>query len=122
MSSQAPTNPPPTSSLIDQLAPRLKQIGLVLACLFLAYTSIIIYQAYQLYTAKGGSLTTVFWGVGIDVLLIATGLVGWYAASAQPTRRLSEPDQVRILILMVAGGGGLLTALFGVALAFSSPP
>jgi hypothetical protein len=100
------------------MAARHQQIAYGLIGLGLALAIIPIVNGFMY---KSGSLTTLSWGIALSLLVLTVGIV--YAIPPLPEApRRNEPNYLRVVLLIVLGGAGLLTAIYGVSLALSGPP
>jgi hypothetical protein len=113
-SNPSPTNP---ADAYERLAAERKKIAYVLMGLGAALAAIPITNV-SLY--RGQSLAVFLWGAGLSLLALAAGLV-YLILETTGTRR-DEADRLRVTVLVVLGGAGLMTALLGLLLPFSSPP
>lgn len=114
---QAPTPSGGAKDSITDLVPHRTRIayGLVvagLACLAIPITAWTKYQT--------DSLAVIIWGALLSLLLLIIGAV--YAAFVPLSPDMDkEADRLRTMLLLVAGGAGMLTALLGLVLPFSTP-
>ena len=109
--------PSSTGDVFERLALKRQQIAYVLIVLGLALLAIPISNV-SLY--RWGSLVFLVWGSSLSLLVLGVGL---YYLLMEPARTLrEEADRLRILMLIVLGGAGLLTALLGFVLPFCASP
>jgi hypothetical protein len=117
-SSQAPTSPPASpEDIFERLADQYRTVayllfGLGVAMLAFPITNVVLYR-WQ-------SLAFLCWGGAVAMYLIAAGIVCLVMES--PVNRRAQADRLRITVLVVLGGVGLMTALLGLLLPFSTPP
>jgi hypothetical protein len=112
--------PPSRATGLDRLAGYREQIGfglLGLSALFL------VIPVLQLILWRTGTWPVLWWPVlvwGILLVLITLGSAAWYLAF-EPTPDLNRADQLRVLVLIVAGAVGLNTAVLSLTLALTEP-
>jgi hypothetical protein len=117
-SGTTPSNPtPPSEDLYERLADRQVNVAYVLFGLAAALAVIPIVNV-SLY--KWESLAVFLWGAALTVFVLGVGL--WQLTSEVSGGRRDRADRLRITVLLVLGGVGLLTALLGLLLPFSSSP
>ncbi len=110
----SPTN---TGDAYERMAVHRQRIAYVLLGVGAALAAIPITNV-ALY--RWQSLAVFIWGAGLSLLVLAAGLV--YLILETTGSRRDEADRLRVTVLVVLGGAGLLTALLGLLLPFSSPP
>jgi hypothetical protein len=110
----SPTN---TTDAYERLATHRQRIAYVLIGIGAALAAIPITNV-ALY--RWQSVAVFIWGAGLSLLALAAGLI-YLLLQATGTRR-DEADRLRVTVLVVLGGAGLLTALLGLLLPFASPP
>jgi hypothetical protein len=113
-SSQTPSSTP---DLFERLAPQRQQVAYGIIGAGAALAAIPISNA-ALY--GGQSLLVFLWGAALSLFVLAVGVT--YLGMAPAATPRQEADRLRIFVLLVLGGTGLLTALLGFALPFSASP
>jgi hypothetical protein len=88
-------------------------IGLGAALAAIPITNVVLYR-WQ-------SLAALVWGTALALLVLGAGLY-YLNAEAQGASLHEQADQLRICVLVVLGGSGLLTAVLGIVLPFAQPP
>jgi hypothetical protein len=112
------TNPPSTSGdIYEKLASQRQNVAYVLVAVGLALAAIPIAN-FWLY--RWQSLAVFLWGAALSLLVIGVGL--WNRVVDVSGSARDEADRLRVTVLIVLAGVGLLTALLGLMLPFSSPP
>lgn len=102
---------------INDLAPNRVQIayGLMAVGLALLAIPIVAWVKYH-----NEAMPVIVWGSLLSLLSLGIGVA--YSALNPPTPEIEkEADRLRTMLLLIAGGAGLLTALLGLFLPFSSP-
>jgi hypothetical protein len=114
----SPNNPPVTSGdIYERLAAQRQNVAYGFIVVGLALAAIPISNV-ALY--RWQSLAFFLWGAALSLLVIGAGIWTLMAESAGTLR--DQADRLRVAVLIVLGGAGLLTALLGLMLPFSSPP
>ena len=117
-SNPSPTNPPADAGdVFERMAAKRQQVGFTLIGLAVALMAIPITNV-SLYHWQ--SRACFIWGTVLTLYVLAVGVV--YLLMRPAANRRAEADNLRITFLVVLGGVGLLTALLGLLLPFSSPP
>jgi hypothetical protein len=119
MSELPSTNNPPatTGDFYERLAAKQKNVPIVLIVGGLALLAIPISNV-ALY--RWQSLAVFIWGTLLSLFVVAVGL--WNVLSPVTGTVRDRADRLRVTVLLVLAGVGLLTALLGLLLPFSSPP
>jgi hypothetical protein len=111
-------NPPATSGdFYEKLAAKHQNIPLLLIVVGLALLAIPVSNV-ALY--RWQSLAVFIWGTALSLFVIGVGL--WSVLSPVYGGPRERADRLRIIVLVVLAGVGLLTTLLGLLLPFSSPP
>ncbi|MHB1422326.1 MAG: Gldg family protein [Gemmataceae bacterium] len=111
---QAPSG---TTDVFENWAAKRRQIAYGLIGAGVALSAIPISNV-ALY--GGQSLAFLLWGVALSLFVTSVGFVYLLMLPAPTVRE--EADRLRMIALLVLGGAGLLTALLGFVLPFSSTP
>jgi hypothetical protein len=114
----ASNNPPATAGdFYERLAAKQQNIAYGLVAVGLVLLAIPISNV-ALY--RWQSLAVFIWGAALSLLVVGVGL--WNLLSPVGGDIRARADRLRITVLIVLAGVGLLTALLGLLLPFSSPP
>ncbi|HTU88930.1 MAG TPA: Gldg family protein [Gemmataceae bacterium] len=117
-SNPSPTNPPAAAGdFYEKLAAKQQNIAYVLIAVGLALLAIPLSNAV-LY--RWQSLAVFIWGAALSVCVAGVGL--WNLLVPVRGGPREQADRLRETVLFVLAGVGLLTALLGLLLPFSSPP
>jgi hypothetical protein len=117
-SNPSPTNPPATTGdFYEKLSAKQQNIAYVLIAVGLALLAIPITNA-SLYRFQ--SLAVFLWGAALSVFVVGVGLWNLLLPVRGGTREAA--DRLRVTVLLVLAGVGLLTALLGLMLPFASAP
>jgi hypothetical protein len=115
----ASANTPPVTpgDIYEKLAAQRQNVayGFVavgLALLAIPISNVVLYR-WQ-------SLAFFIWGAALSLLVVGVGL--WNLLSPVEGGPREQADRLRVTVLIVLGGTGLLTALLGLMLPFSSQP
>jgi hypothetical protein len=117
-SNPSPANPPATmGDIYERVSAKPQNIvyGLIavgLALLAIPVSNVALYR-WQ-------SLAVFLWGAALSVFVVGVGL--WNVLSPVRGGTHAAADRLRATVLLVLAGVGLLTALLGLALPFSSQP
>lgn len=111
------TSPTSASDWYERLASKQQNAAYVLFGLAAALAAIPIANAV-LY--RGQSLAVLLWGAALTLFVFGVGL--WQLLTAVSGSPRDQADRLRIIVLLVLGGVGLLTTLLGLLLPFSAPP
>jgi hypothetical protein len=119
MSNSASASNPPVASedVFERLAAQRQNIAYVLLGVSAALAIIPIVNV-RLY--GWNSLAVFIWGTALSLLVLGVGL--YHLLTEATGSRHEQADRVRVLALVLLGGLGLLTALLGLSLPFSSQP
>lgn len=114
----SPTNPPAApGDVYERLAAQRQNVAYALIAVGLALAAIPISNVV-LY--RWQSLAVFIWGAALSLLVVSAGL--WNLMGEARGNPRDEVDRLRVIVLVVLAGVGLLTALLGLLLPFSSPP
>jgi hypothetical protein len=117
-SNPSPTNPPSTTGEIyGQVPAKQQKIAYVLIAAGLALLAIPVSNV-ALY--RWQSLAVFIWGAALSLFVVGVGL--WNLLSPVRGGPQEVADRLRETVLLVLAGVGLLTALLGLVLPFSSQP
>src|SRR5579884_776794 len=117
-SNPSPTNPPSTTGdIYGQVPAKQQKIAYVLIAAGLALLAIPVSNV-ALY--RWQSLAVFIWGAALSLFVVGVGL--WNLLSPVRGGPQEVADRLRETILLVLAGVGLLTALLGLVLPFSSQP
>ena len=119
MSNFPTTNNPPATigDFYERLASKQLNIAYGLIAVGLALLAIPISNV-ALY--RWQSLAVFIWGAALSLFVVGVGL--WNLLYPVSDGLSDRADRLRVTALLVLGGVGLLTALLGLVLPFSSPP
>jgi hypothetical protein len=119
MSNLPSTNTPPatTGDFYERLAVKQQNIPIILIAAGLGLLAIPVSNA-ALY--RWQSLAVFIWGLALSLFVIGVGL--WNVLFPVTGEIRDRSDRLRVTVLIVLAGAGLLTALLGLLLPFSSPP
>jgi hypothetical protein len=109
------------AGFIERLVPHRLQIAVGVIVFGLVVLKAIPITAYVLYRRdESVPLATVYWGGLLSVFVWVVGLIFALLFYNRKVDAQREADRLRIMLLILAGGAGALTALFGLALPFST--
>jgi hypothetical protein len=102
---------------IESLTANRQQIAYLLVGLGLALTAVPIatYWRYKLETPA-----VLAWGIALSLFVLALGTAYAILFATTPGDAQKESDRLRTMLLIALGGAGLITALFGLLLPFST--
>ncbi len=106
-----------TGDVYERLAAKRQTIAYALIVAGIALAAIPITNV-ALY--RWQSLAVFLWGAGLSLFVLLAGVI--YLVLETTGSRRDEADRLRVTVLIVLGGVGLLTALLGLLLPFASPP
>ncbi len=116
--SPSPMNPPsPTGDIYARVPAKQQNIAYVLIAVGLALLAIPVSNAAMY---RWESLAVLIWGAALSLFVVGVGL--WNLLSPVRGGPDEVADRLRVTVLLVLGGVGLLTALLGLLLPFSSQP
>ncbi|HBI42269.1 MAG TPA: hypothetical protein DDY78_05345 [Planctomycetales bacterium] len=118
---QPPNAAPSRPSALAELAKHHKETGYVLIGLAVLWAVLPIYLLVkEAWLPKGSWANALgpvfFWAVAGSLI---TGVIGAAAVLATPGRKLGEVEIIRLLLLVLGGAVGIITALLGLALPFT---
>jgi hypothetical protein len=117
-SNPSPTNPPATTGdFYEKLSAKPQNVAYILIAVGLALLAIPIINL-SLY--RWQSLAVFLWGAALSVFVAGVGLWNLLLPVRGGTREAA--DRLRVTLLVVLAGVGLLTALLGLILPFAAAP
>jgi hypothetical protein len=109
------TNKPAPGGVFDRLVAYRQQIPIVILGVGLALAAIPIAN-FWLYAWTAPAVFV--WGTFLSLFVIGTGIAAAMPRLGPPDPR-AEADRLRVLLLVLAGGAGFATAVFGLLLPFT---